>query len=409
MNAATHIPLDVMRLRAEFPILQRQIRGKPLVYLDNAATTQKPQTVIDAITHCYSHSYGNIHRAVHTLAEEATRAFDLSRDTVQTFLNAAHSREIVFTGGATAALNLLARSFLKPRLQSGDVVVVSEMEHHANIVPWQLVGAELAPVRVDETGDLDLDHYERLLAGPVKLVALTHVSNTLGTINPIHLLIQMAHARGIPVVVDGSQAVPHLAVDVQALDCDFYVFSGHKLYGPNGIGVLYGKEQWLDAMPPDNGGGDMIDRVDFAETTYAALPNKFEAGTPPIVEAIALGAAIDWVNRWGLDAIAAHEQQLLQQAMAQALATPGLRVIGQAAHKAAVLSFVCDDAHPQDIGTLLDQYGIAVRTGHHCTQPLLRRYGVTSTARASFAAYNTAAEIDFFFEKLAVVRQILAQ
>ncbi len=409
MNAAANVQYDVQAIREQFPILQRLIHGKPLIYLDNAATTQKPQGVIEAITDCYRHYYSNIHRAVHTLAEESTRAFDLSREKVRAFLNAATPREIVFTGGATASLNLVARSFLKPRLQPGDSVIVSTMEHHANIVPWQLVGAVLKPISIDEWGELDLDHYDTLLAESPKLVAITQVSNTLGTINPVREMIERAHQKGIPVVVDGSQAVPHLKVDVQDLDCDFYVFSGHKLYGPNGIGVLFGKEQWLSDMSPDNGGGDMIDQVAFEQTTFADLPNKFEAGTPPIVEAIGLGAAIDWVTQIGLQNIADHEQQLLKYATEHAKNTEGMRVIGEARHKAAVLSFVCNDGHPQDIGTLLDQFGIAIRTGHHCTQPLLRRYGVSSTMRASFAAYNTFAEVDIFFEKLAVVRQLLSQ
>jgi cysteine desulfurase/selenocysteine lyase len=393
-------PLDVACLRLDFPILRQTMHGKPLVYLDNAATSQKPQRVIDREARYYAEINANIHRGVHTLSQQATEAYEAARDAVRRFINAAHSEEIVFVRGTTEAINLVASSYAG-RFEPGDEILITEMEHHSNIVPWQLAcertGAVLQVAPIDDSGELILEEFERLLGPRTKLVALTHLSNALGTINPVRRVIELAHARGIPVLVDGAQAVAHLKVDVQALDCDFYAFSAHKLYGPTGVGVLYGKRALLEAMPPYQGGGDMIRQVTFRKTTYNDLPYKFEAGTPNIAGVIALGEAIDYVGSVGLDAIADHERDLLAYATAQASTTPGLRLIGTAKDKASILSFVVDGVHPHDVGTILDCEGVAVRAGHHCAMPVMERFNVTSTVRASFAAYNTREEVDALF------------
>ncbi len=407
---AAHARLDVERWREDFPILNQTVHGQPLVYLDSAATAQKPKSVIDREALYYATLNANVHRGIHTLSQQATDAFEGARETVRRFLNAASTREIVFVRGATEAINLVAQSHGRARLQAGDEIVVTEMEHHSNIVPWQLLcaqsGAILRVAPIDDAGELRLDAYHALLGSRTKIVALAHVSNALGTINPVRKVIDLAHAAGAVVLLDGAQAAPHLEVDVQALGCDFYALSGHKLYGPTGIGVLYGKESLLDAMPPYQGGGDMIRRVTFAETTYNALPFKFEAGTPNVAGAIGLGAAIDYVTQIGLDVIAAHEHALLENATRRARDFPGLRLIGTAREKAAVLSFVVEGVHPHEIGTVLDQYGVAVRTGHHCAMPVMDRFGVPATVRASFALYNTLEDVDALFGGLEKVREL---
>ena len=406
----TAVSLAVEQVRKDFPILQRSVRGKPLVYLDNAATTQKPHAVLDTLAHYYAHGNANIHRGVHTLSEEATAAYDAARTTVQRFLNARSSREIVFTRNSTEGINLVAQSYGRQRVGPGDEVLITHMEHHSNIVPWQLlcdqVQARLRVAPIDDRGQLELDEFERMITPQTKLVSVVHLSNSLGTINPIADIVEIAHARDVPVLVDGSQAVYHMPVDVQALGCDFYAFTGHKLYGPTGIGVLYGREALLEAMPPYQGGGDMIRSVTFAKTTYADLPNKFEAGTPHIAGAVGLGAAIDYVTRIGFDRIAAHEGDLLAYGTAALSAVPGLRLIGTADHKASILSFVLKGAHPHDVGTIVDTEGVAIRTGHHCTQPVMERFGVPATARASIAMYNTRDEIDVLVRALEQVRQV---
>ncbi len=393
-----HHPIDVERIRRDFPILSTRVHGKPLVYLDNAASTQKPRAVIDAITRFYETSYANIHRGVHDLSQRATAAHDQAREKVRRFLNAAEAPEIIFVRGATEAINLVAHSFAAERLSKGDEIVVSAMEHHANLVPWQVAcerkGARLRVAPISDQGVLQLDELERLLTRRVRLLAITHVSNALGTQTPIHHIIDLAHARGIPVLVDGAQAVPHLKVDVQELKADFYVFSGHKLYGPSGIGVLYGRREHLDAMPPWQCGGDMIDRVTYEHSTYNILPYKFEAGTPDIAGAVALGAAIDYLETIGMSNIAMWEQELLAYGTQRLREIPGLRIIGTAPCKASVISFLVDGTHPTDLATILDHEGVAVRTGHHCAMPLMQRLGVPGTARASFAFYNTFQEID---------------
>jgi cysteine desulfurase/selenocysteine lyase len=392
--------LDVRRLRDDFPILQQEVHGKPLVYLDNAATTQKPQAVLDALHHYYAADNANIHRAVHVLAERATRAYEEARVKVQRFLGAADIRDIVFVRGTTEAINLVAQSYGRSTLKPGDEIVISHMEHHSNIVPWQLLceqtGAVLRVVPIDDRGEFLLDEYEKLLGPRTRLVSVVHVSNVLGTINPVREIIELAHRRGVPVLLDGAQAVAHLPVDVQELDCDFYAFSGHKLYGPTGIGVLYGKAKLLETMPPWQGGGDMISSVTFAKTTYNVLPYKFEAGTPNIAGAVGLGAAIDYVESVGLEGIAAYEQDLMAYALKRLEEVPGLRLLGTAPHRASVLSFVLEDppVAALDVGTQLDHEGVAVRTGHHCCQPLMDRFHVPSTARASLALYNTRADVD---------------
>ena len=392
----------VEQIRADFPILQEKIRNKPLVYLDNAASCQKPQAVIDSIVHTYSHEYANIHRGVHTLSVKATDRFEGAREKVRAFINAASSKEIIFVRGATEAINLVAQSFGKSQLQADDEIVISAMEHHANIVPWQMlcqqIGTVLKVVPINQQGELLFDEYLNLLTDKTKLVAITHMSNALGTINPAKQIVEAAHSKNIPVLLDGAQAIPHMAVDVQDLDCDFYVFSGHKLYGPSGTGVLYGKQALLEAMPPYQGGGDMIRKVTFTETEYAGLPHKFEAGTPAIAEIIGLGAAIDYLNQFGMAAISAYEAELLAYATEQAEQIKGLNIIGQAAEKGGILSFTLDRIHPHDIGTMLDSLGIAIRAGHHCAMPVMDFYGVPATARASFAMYNTRQEIDVLMQ-----------
>ena len=389
---------DVARVRADFPILHTQVHGKPLVYLDNAATSQKPQVVIDALTNYYERTNANVHRGVHALSEQASIAFEAVRRVVREWINAKEEREIIFVRGTTEGINLVAQSYGRKHVEAGDEIVISAMEHHSNIVPWQMLceekGATLRVIPMDDRGVLDLDAYEQLLTWKTKLVAITHVSNALGTINPVRQMIATAHARNIPVLVDGAQATPHLRVDMQALDCDFYVFSGHKVFGPTGIGVLYGKAALLEAMPPYQGGGDMIKSVTFEKTIYNDLPYKFEAGTPHIAGVIALGAALKYLNALDWNAASQHEESLLRYAEAELATIAGLRLIGTAPHKAGVASFVFNDIHPHDIGTIVDRDGIAIRTGHHCAQPVMQRLGIPATARASFAFYNTFDEVD---------------
>jgi len=401
---------DAAQLSKDFPALNQLVHGKPLVYLDNAATSQKPRSVIDAIIRFYEEDCSNIHRGVHLLSERATKAYEEVRLAVQQFIHAASPAEVIFVRGATEAINLVAQSYGRTHVQAGDAVLISAMEHHSNIVPWQILceekGAKLHVIPMNDRGELLLEEYEKLLTPETKLVAVAHVSNALGTINPVRQIIRMAHERGIPVLVDGAQAVPHLQVDVQDLDCDFYAFSGHKMYGPTGIGILYGKQRLLEAMPPYQGGGDMISSVTFEKTTYNKLPYKFEAGTPDIAGAIGLGAAIDYVSRLGLDAIAAHEHELLVHATEALRQVPGLRLVGTAKEKASVLSFLFGDVHPHDIGTILDREGIAIRTGHHCAQPLMRRLGVAATARASLAFYNRREDVDVLVAGLHKVREV---
>ena len=403
---------DVGRVREEFPALKQLVHGKPLVYLDNAATTQKPQLVIDAITHFYQEDCSNIHRGVHLLSERATKAYEDARLAVQQFINAADPAEVIFVRGTTEAINLVAHSYGRTHVQAGDAVLISAMEHHSNIVPWQILceerGARLRVVPMNGRGELLLDEYEKLLTPRTKLVAVSHVSNALGTVNPVRQIIAMAHEHGIPVLVDGAQAVPHLPVDVQELDCDFYAFSGHKMYGPTGVGVLYGKKRLLEAMPPYQGGGDMISSVTFEKTTYNRLPFKFEAGTPNIAGVIGLGAAIEYLGRISLERVAVHEHYLLAYATERISSLPSVRLIGTAQEKAAVLSFVLEGVHPHDIGTVLDQEGIAVRTGHHCAQPVMQFFGVPATARASFALYNTEEEVDALMRGICKVQEIFA-
>jgi len=388
----------VEKIRADFPILAELIRNKPLVYFDNAASCQKPNAVIDAISHLYRHDYANIHRGVHTLSVRSTDKFEAAREKVRAFINAAQAKEIIFVRGATEAVNLVAQTYGKANIKSGDEIVITAMEHHSNIVPWQMLceqtGAVLKVAPMNAAGELIYPEFEALLTAKTRLVAVVHMSNALGTINPVKKMIDAAHAQGIPVLLDGAQAIPHMKVDVQALDCDFYVFSGHKLYGPSGIGVLYGKQALLEAMPPYQGGGDMIKTVTFEKSTYSGLPYKFEAGTPAIADVVGLGAAIDYLNGIGMDAIAAYEAELLAYATEQAKQIKGLRIIGEAAEKGGILSFVLDHIHPHDIGTMLDSLGIAIRAGHHCAMPVMDFYKVPATARASFAMYNTREEID---------------
>jgi cysteine desulfurase / selenocysteine lyase len=403
---------DAARLSKDFPALNQLVHGKPLVYLDNAATSQKPRSVINAITRFYQEDCSNIHRGVHLLSERATRAYEDVRLTAQQFIHASNPAEVIFVRGTTEAINLVAQSYGRAHVQAGDAVLISAMEHHSNIVPWQMLceekGAKLHVIPMNDRGELLLDEYEKLLTPETKLVAVAHVSNALGTVNPVRRIIRMAHERGIPVLVDGAQAVPHLQVDVQDLDCDFYAFSGHKMYGPTGIGILYGKRRLLEAMPPYQGGGDMISSVTFEKTTYNSLPHKFEAGTPNISGVIGLGAAIEYLTRIGLDNVAAHEHDLLVYATEQITRLPGVRVIGTAKEKAAVLSFVLDGIHPHDVGTILDQEGIAVRTGHHCAQPVMQFFGIPATTRASFALYNTEAEADALMRGITKVQEMFA-
>jgi cysteine desulfurase/selenocysteine lyase len=406
------VVFDVERVRADFPILHRPVNGRPLVYLDSAATSQKPRAVLEAITRYYECDNANIHRGVHYLSQRATEEYEAARETVRQFVNAADASEIIFVRGTTEGINLVAQSYGRTHVRSGDEVLVTALEHHSNIVPWQLLceetGARLRVAPIHDNGELALDAFASLLTPRTKIAAVAHVSNALGTINPVRQIVQMAHGHGIPVLVDGAQAVPHLAVDVRALDCDFYVFSAHKVYGPTGIGVLYGKSALLEAMPPYQGGGDMISSVTFEKTTYNKLPHKFEAGTPDISGVIGLRAALEYVSRLGLDNIAAHEHDLLADATRALGEIPGVRLIGTAREKAGVLSFVLEGIHPHDIGTILDQEGIAIRTGHHCAQPLMERFAVPATARASFGMYNTPGEVLALLKGLHRVREVFA-
>ncbi len=390
--------LDVYAIRRQFPVLNREVKGRPLIYLDNAATSQKPQPVIDALVNYYSGYNANIHRGIHTLAEEATAAFANTRNTVQQFIHAASREEIIFTRGTTESINLVSNTWGRQHIKAGDEIIISAMEHHSNIVPWQMLceekGASLKIIPVNDKGELLLDEYEKLLSPATKLVSVVYVSNALGTINPVKKIIDMAHRQGAVVLIDGAQAAVHLDIDVQSLDCDFFAFSGHKLYGPTGAGVLYGKKQLLESMPPFQGGGEMIKEVTFEKTWYNDLPYKYEAGTPNIADTIALKTALDFVNATGREKIRKHEEELLAYTTAQLEQIPGLTIIGQAKEKTSVVSFVIEHIHPQDIGILLDNRGIAVRTGHHCAQPLMQRFGIPGTTRASFAMYNTKEEID---------------
>ena len=409
--AATR-PYDVEAIRADFPILRRQIHGHPLVYLDNAATSQKPQVVIDALTRYYESENANIHRGVHYLSEHATEEYEAARESVRAFLNAEAAHEIIFTRGATESINLVGQTYGRAHVGPGDEILITAMEHHSNIVPWQILcgekGASLRVAPINDAGELLLDEFASLLSARTKLVAVTHVSNALGTIVPVRQIVELAHARNVPVFLDGAQAVPHLPVDVRSLGCDFYAFSGHKVYGPTGIGVLYGKSALLEAMPPYQGGGDMISSVTFEHTTYNKLPYKFEAGTPNVSGAIGLGAAIAYVNRLGIEAIGAHGREILARATAAVSAIPGVRLIGTAKEKAGVLSFVLENVHPHDVGTILDQEGIAIRTGHHCAQPVMQRFGVPATARASFALYNTVEEVNALAAGIRKVQEVFA-
>ncbi len=403
---------DIQKIRADFPALHQTIYdGRPLVYLDNAASTQKPQAVIDRLTAYYTREHSNVHRGVHHLSQRATDAYEAARARIARFINAPNARQVIYTRGTTEAINLVAASYGRSRLGEGDEVVISAMEHHSNIVPWQMVcqaqGARLRVIPVNERGEIVVDAYDGLLSERTKLVALVQVSNSLGTVNPVRRMIETAHARGIPVLIDGAQAVQHMPVDVQALDCDFYCFSSHKIFGPTGIGILYGKEHLLEAMPPYQGGGDMIETVSFEGTTYDGLPHKFEAGTPHIAGAVGLAAAVEYLDEVGLDAVAAYEHDLLAYAHEHLQAIDGLRLVGTAAQKASVVSFLLEDANPYDVGKILDELGIAVRTGHHCTMPLMQLFGIPGTVRASFALYNTRDEVDALVEGIHTVRQRL--
>lgn len=401
---------DVEKIRADFPALHQKIYGKPLVYLDNAATTQKPQSVLNVINTYYVCSNANVHRGIHFLSERATRTYEYARAKVQHFLNAAHPEEIIFVRGTTEGINLVAQSYGRSRLKPGDEIIISTIEHHSNIVPWQLIaeatGAKIRAIPVNEDGELILEEYERLLNARTKIVAVGHVSNALGTINPVKQIIRMAHEYGAVTMIDGAQSVPHIAVDVRDLDADFYAFSGHKIYGPTGIGILYGKRRLLEQMPPYQGGGEMIRDVSLERTTYADLPHKFEAGTPHIAGSVALGAAIDYVTHLGLNTIAAYEHQLLVKATEKIGSLPGLKLIGTAREKSAILGFVLEGVHPHDIGTILDREGVAVRVGHHCAQPTMKRFGLPATARASFSFYNTEQEIERLYAGLLKVKEV---
>jgi cysteine desulfurase/selenocysteine lyase len=389
---------DINKIRADFPLLNREMHHQPIVFLDSAASSQKPKAVIERMDYYYQNQHANVHRGVYQLSQEATDAFEAARRATQAFINAASDREIIFTRGTTEGINLVASSFGRKYLKEGDEVLISAMEHHSNIVPWQLIceqtGARLKVIPVNEKGELIMEEFDRLLSDRTKIVAIVHISNTLGTINPVKTIIDKAHAYNIPVLVDGAQSIPHQKIDVQALDADFFVFSAHKMLGPTGMGILYGKECWLDAMPPYHGGGEMIKTVTFEKTTFNELPFKFEAGTPDMAAAVGLHAAIDYMEQIGHEAIQAHEAELLAYGTAQLAQIEGLRIIGTADKKASVISFIVEGTHPYDIGAILDQQGIAVRTGHHCTQPLMDQYGIPGTVRASFALYNTKEEID---------------
>lgn len=405
------VTFDAERVRADFPILNQEVNGHPLVYLDNAATTQKPRAVIQAIVDYYEHDNSNVHRGAHALADRATEKFEGARVKVADFINAPQARQVIWTRGTTEGINLVASSWGRSNLKAGDRILVSAMEHHSNIVPWQLIaeekGASVEPVPVLEDGSIDLDAFAAMLDERVRLVACGHVSNALGTINPVQDVVRMAHAVGALALIDGAQAVGHWAVDVQALDCDFYVFSSHKLFGPTGLGVLYGKESLLDAMPPYQGGGEMIESVSFAGTTFNQLPYKFEAGTPDIAGVIGLGAAVDYLQSMDRAGAAVHEAALLSYAEERAKATPGIRIVGTAQQKTSVMSFLLEGAHPNDVGLLLDQQGVAVRTGNHCAQPIMEQFGISGTVRASFSFYNTRADVDRLFEALDKARQFL--
>jgi cysteine desulfurase/selenocysteine lyase len=420
MSIATKIPhsvssagtaFDVEKVRRDFPILDQDVHGKPLVYLDNAATTQKPLAVIEALEHYYRHDNSNIHRGVHTLSERATEHYEKTRVAVQRFLNAADSKEIIFTRGTTEAINLVAQTYGRKHVGAGDEVLITAMEHHSNIVPWQILceekGAKLRVAPINDRGELQLEDFERLLGARTRFVAVSHLSNALGTINPLREMIRMAHSRNVAVLVDGAQAAPRLPVNVQALDCDFYAISGHKMYAPTGIGVLYGKTALLEAMPPYQGGGDMIASVTFEKTIYNRLPYKFEAGTPNIADTIALGAAISYLEGLGLDRIEQHEHDLLTYATRSVEKISGVTIVGTAKEKAGVLSFTMDNIHPHDIGTILDREGIAVRTGHHCAQPVMQRFGIPATVRASFGLYNTRQEVDALVKGIHKVNEVL--
>lgn len=405
------VTFDVERVRKDFPVLNQKVHGKPLVYLDNAATSQKPLVVIKAEEHFYRHDCSNIHRGVHELSERATRSYEDARVKIQRFLNARESKEIIFVRGATEAINLVASSFGRKNVNAGDEILITAMEHHSNIVPWQILceekGAKLRVAPINDRGELLFDQFEKLLGPKTRLVAAVHVSNVLGTVNPVREMIEAAHRKGIPVLLDGAQAAPHVAVDVQELECDFYTFSGHKLYGPTGVGVLYGRADLLDAMPPYQGGGDMISSVTFEKTIYNSLPYKFEAGTPNIAAGIALGAAIDYLKSIGMESITAYEDELLAYATEAFSRIPRLKIIGTADKKTGVISFVMEGMHPHDVGTILDQEGIAVRTGHHCAQPLMERFRIPATTRASLAFYNTRKEIDALIAGISKVKELL--
>lgn len=398
-------------MKKHFPILHQQVNGKPLVYFDNAATTQKPQCVIDAVTHFYQNDNSNVHRGIHALSERATQAYEKSRETVRHFINAHSTDEIIFVKGTTEAINLVASSYGRSQIKAGDEIIISTMEHHSNIVPWQMlcaeVGAILKVIPITEVGELQLDVYESLLSDKTKLVAVAHASNALGTINPVKIMISMAHEKGIPVLLDGAQAPAHMAIDVQHLDCDFYTLSSHKCFGPTGVGVLYGKKELLNAMPPYQGGGDMISIVSLDHFEPHILPYKFEPGTPNISGVIGLGAALEFINHIGIDTIAQHEQQLLHYATKRLQSIPGMRFIGTAEHKCGIVSFVMEGLHPHDVGTIVDHEGVAIRTGHHCAMPLMDFYQVPATARVSFALYNTVEEIDRLVDALTKVREIM--
>lgn len=403
---------DVRRVRMDFPALQLKVRGKPLVYLDNAATSQKPSSVIEAMREYYSHQNSNIHRGVHYLSEQATLAYEGAREKLQKFINADSHEEIIFVRGTTEAINLVASSFGRQNVHSGDEVIISTLEHHSNIVPWQILseatGASLKVIPITDRGELVFEEYQKLLSPRTKLVAVGHISNALGTVNPVREIVREAHLRGVPVLLDGAQAVPHMRIDVQEIDCDFYAFSGHKMFGPTGVGVLYGKKKLLDAMPPYQGGGDMIRSVTFEKTTYNDLPYKFEAGTPHIAGGIALGAAVDYLDALPWPALAAHEHELLRFATEGLSSVKGLTIIGTAKEKASVISFTLDGIHPHDIGTILDADGIAIRTGHHCAQPLMKRFSIPATARASFAFYNTQEEAAALIRGIERVRGVFS-
>ena len=412
IRPSSAVAIDIGAVRRDFPILSRQVHGRPLVYLDNAASSQKPRSVIEAERSLYEEYYANVHRGVHSLSQQSTDAYEAARAKTQAFLNAASTREIIFTRGTTEAINLVASTFGRAKIRAGDEVLVSGLEHHSNIVPWQMIceekGARLRSVPINDDGEVILEELERLLTPRTRILGIAHVSNALGTINPVAQIVEMAHARGVPVLLDGAQAAPHVAVDVRALGCDFYAFSGHKIYGPSGIGILYGKASLLEEMPPYQGGGDMILSVSFEKTTYNELPYKFEAGTPNIAGVVGLGAALDWVDGIGLDRIAAHEHELLEYGTARLREVPGLRIIGTAREKAAVLSFVIEGVHPHDMGTVLDYDGVAVRTGHHCAQPVMERFGVPATTRASLAVYNTKQEIDVLVAGIQKAREMFS-